>query len=296
MIFLTLFAFPAPAGLVESLKAHVGEEIITQRDLHDFKIQLKQKLVPPSLLLKKLYNSSELLKKEDLRLQFLIEREMLAQLAKPAPVNEKSLRTAFKAMQGSLPKKHFAKKLSRAGLTEDSLKQALKASRQIDFLLSQSVLSKISLSDQDIESYHFAKYNKPLFKAFEYEFSSLSFPENKKDMVLKSRRDHPVQNLEELSKSLNLEYKSSRLKEDQISRDFKKELDKLSVSQFSPLMFLGGRYYLLQLKWKSPLISPKEKRKRDQIEKLLFDQKLKQELRQWIEIQKSLFFIKQISP
>ena len=297
LIFLVLFSFNLPASLVESLRAQVGEEAISQKDLDNFKLQLKQKLIPPSLLLKSLYSPSQLLKSEKLRLQFMIETRMLSQLAEQEklPFDEIRLNKELKALQGSLSKQQFSNKLKRAGLNLESLKQSLKTNLQIELLLSQFVLSKITVSDQDIESYHFKKYKKPLFKVFEYEFTSLPFPENKKSQVLKFRQESPFKSLEELSQSLNLEYKTSRLKEDQISKMFKKELDKLSVSQFSPLLFSGDSYYLLQLKWKAPFISPQEKRKKDQIEKLIFDKKLKQELRQWIEEQKSQVFIKQIS-
>ena len=294
LFFLIFFNLQLQAQLVESLKAQVGEEIITQIDLNNFKLQLKQNLVPASLLLKTLYTPSQLLKNEKARLSFMIETRLLSQLAqqKKIPLDETELNKELKFLQRNLSKRLFSKKLKRAGLTLESLKKSLNEKLQIDRLLSQFVLSKITVSDEDIESYHFTKYKKALFKVFEYEFSSLSFPENKKEQVLKFRQENPLKSLEDLSQSLNLEYKSSRLKEDQIRKMFKKELDKLSVSQFSPLLFSGNSYYLLQLNWKAPVISPKEKIKKDQIEKQIFENKLKQELRQWIEEQKNQFFIK----
>ena len=296
-ILLFFFSLNSMSRLVESLKAQVGGEAVTQSDLNNFKLQLKQKLNPSSLLLKTLYSPSQLLKNKPLLLQFMIEKSMLSQLAaqKEPPLNKNLLNKELKSLQGGLSKKSFSQKLKRAGMTIESLKQEIKESMQIDFLLNQSVLSKVTISNQDIESYHFIKYRSPLFKVFEYEFSSLAFPESKKDQIIAYRQKKPFKSLEELSKALSLEFKNSRLKEGQISPVFKKELDRLSVSQFSPLLLLEDSYYLLQLKWKAPLISPKEKRKRDKIEQLLFEKKLEQEMRQWIDKQKSLFFIKEIS-
>ena len=298
LILLFFFNWSSQARLVESIKAQVGEEIITQRDLHNFKSQLKQKLVPPSLLLKTLYSRSQLIKKKSLRLKFMIENSLLTQLSEQSDglIDQSVLNKALKSMQGKLSQEQFNKKLKAVGLSLESLKKGLKSSLQIDFLLSQSVFSKISLSNQDIESYHFTKYKKPLFKFFEYEFTSLSFPESKKGLVIKKRQENSFKSLEELAQELNLEYKTSRLKENQISESFKKELDKLSVSQFSSLLLIGETYYLLQLKWKSPLISPKEHKKKSQIEKILYEKKAKQELRQWLEEKKSQFFIKQNFP
>ena len=93
-VFLAFFSFKPYARLVESLKAQVGEVVISQKDLNDFKLQLKQKLVPASLLLKNLYKPSQLLKSEELRLQFMIESQMLSQLAqqKKLPLDEKHVK------------------------------------------------------------------------------------------------------------------------------------------------------------------------------------------------------------
>ena len=296
-IFFLLLSSFSEARLVESLKAQVGGELISQIDISNFKSQLKQKLIPPSLLLKQLYKPSNLLNNKTRLLNFMIEKSMLSQLAdqKKLPVEQKELNKIFNSLKAGLSEKQFLQKLKKSGLTKEALKQQIKESLQIDFLLNQSVLSKITVSDQDIQSYHFTKYKNPLFKVFEYEFVTMAFAEDKKAPVLKLRQESPSKNLKELSQSLNLETKNSQLKEDQISPVFKKELDKLSVSQFSPLLFLNGSYYLLQLKWKAPFISAKEKRKRDKIESLLFEKKLKQEMKKWIEEQKKNFFIKKIS-
>ena len=298
VIFFVFFNLQLQARPVESLKAQVGEEILTQMDLKNFKSQLKNKTRPLSLL-QTFYNSSQLLKNEKLRLKFLIERNLILQLAEKQKLAvdstkiEKELR-AF--LQKTYPKISLAKnliKIKKVGSVDLSLaRKTLKENLQINQILSQSVFSKVSVSDQDIESYHFAKYKKALSKVFEYEFSSLSFPESKKNMVLKAREAKPLESLEELSKKLGLEYKKSRLQEGQINQAFKTELDKLSVSQVSPLVLVGGTYFLLELKWKSALISPKEQEKKAKIEKSLYDQKLKQVYKEWIEEQKSQFFIK----
>ena len=295
LIPFAVFSFKLQARLVESIKAQVGEEIISQIALSNFKLQLQKKLTPPSLLLKTLYKPSQLIKNEETRLNFMIERNLLAQLAQQQniSIDKTTLNKELKSLQGALSNTQFSKKLKRATLSLKSFKEYLNTNLQIDFLLSQSVLSKISISDQDIESYHFTKHKKPLFKAFEYEFASLSFPENKKALVLKNLKKSFIKNLDELSQNLNLEYKTSKLKGNQISQIFKEELDKLSVSQVSSLLLVGNRYYLLQLKWKAPLTSPQERKIKARIEKILFDRKLNQELRQWIDEKKNQFFIKQ---
>ena len=305
LTFLILFSFQLKALPAESIKAQVGEEIISQIDLKSFRAQLKKKTQALSLL-QTFYKPSQLLKDEKLRLKFLIERSLILQLAQKQKLTVDSTKLEKELslfLQKTYPKnKRFSKKTTKATSSFDiapgdleivSLtRKTLKENLQINQILSQSVFSKVSVSEQDIESYHFAKYKKPLSKLFEYEFSSLSFPESKKNAVLKAREFKTLESLEELSKKLNLEYKKSRLQEAQINQAFKTELDKLSVSQVSPLILVGDTYFLLQLSWKSALISPKEQEKKARIEKNLYEQKLKQVYREWIEEQKSQFFIK----
>ena len=135
--------------------------------------------------------------------------------------------------------------------------------------LSLFVISKITISEQDIESYHFNKYNKALFKSFEYEFASVRFSENKKETFLKKILYKDLMDLKKTALSLGLEYKVSKLKQKDIQPVFKKELDKLSVSQLSPILIFGDSYYILQLKWKYPKISPEEQKRKTRIEKIL---------------------------
>ncbi|MCY4320895.1 MAG: hypothetical protein OXC37_00600 [Bdellovibrionaceae bacterium] len=297
-LFLLFFQFNLESRLVESLKAQIGEEVITQIDLYNFKLQLKQKLLPSSILLETLYKPSELLRSKKLRLQFLIEKSLLNQVAQQKNIymEESLLTKKINSFKGALSNKSFSQKLRRGALSFESFRKDLNAFSKIELLLNQAVLSKIAISNQDIESYHFKKYKKALYKNFEYEFISLSFSETKKALVLKSLSQKEFTDLKALAQSFKLEYKSSRLREDQISPIFKKELTKLSVSQISSVLFFENTYYLLQLSWKTPLTSPKEIKIKNQIEEILFRQKLKKELREWIEEQKKQVFIKTAFP
>ena len=296
-LFFSLFITAPLAKPLESLRAQVGSEIISQIDLENFKTQLQQGLVPSSLLFNSLYSKSQLLNSENDRLNFLIERIMILQMIPPEfqKVNEDLLNQSLKKIRGKSSQAHFLSRLKKAGLNLSSFKKFLEEDLQIELFLSQNVLSKISVFDQDIESYYFKKYNEALFKNFEYEFLSLSFGEDKKTLVLKRLGAEKKEALELMAETLGLDSKNSKLKGTEIGAEIKKELDKLSVSQISPLLLIGGSYYLFQLKWKSPLISPQEEKIKAEIEQKLYQQKTKQELEQWLAQKKSEIFIKKIS-
>lgn len=289
-----LFSFNSQARVVEKIQAQIAEEMISLIDLKNFQKQFRWGLVPSSLLLKQVYKKSELLKDKNKLLDFMITRKMLFQIAQQEKLPEipkKNIEKRLSSIKGSSSHKSFSRKLIKAGLTLQDLRQQILMNLKNDLLLSQFVVSKITVSEQDVESYHFNKYNQALFKNFEYEFVSINFTENKKEAVLKKLLGKTSDNLEEIARSLKLEYKTFKLKDGEIQSLFKKELDKLSVSQISPFLLLGGSYYILQLKWKQPQISPREQKKKGQIEKFLFEKKLKEEIQKWIEEKKASFSI-----
>ena len=117
------------------------------------------------------------------------------------------------------------------------------------------------------------------------------FSENKKEAVLKKILDKDLVDLERMALSLGLESKASKLKQKDIQPVFKKELDKLSVSQISPILIFGDFYYILQLKWKHPKIAPDEQKRKTRIEKILYEKKRKEEIHKWIEEKKASFSI-----
>ena len=290
---LFLFSFPSQAQIVERVQAQIGKEMISFIDLKRFKKQLRLGLVSPSLLLKHLYKRGELLKDNNKLLDFMILREMLFQIAKKEKelpeIPKKEIENMVITLQGSLSKKRFARRLKRGKLNRESLKRQILIDLTNDWLLSRFVLPKAMTSKQDIESYHFNKYKKPLFKHFEYEFVSVSFTEDKKTVVYKKLKDKKADNLEKIALLLGLEHKTLKLKDEDIQSLFKAELEKLSVSQISPLLVIGDTYYILQLKWKQAQISPAEQQKKEKIEQTLYQTKLKKEMQQWITEQRASF-------
>ena len=290
---LFFFSLNLQANVVEKVQAQAGEKMISLIDLKNFKAQLLSNLVPPSILLRHMGGKALLLKDEKKLLDFMIYRYMIYQIAQKETLKEPPKQTVQKALhqlKGSASHKEFSRKLSRSGLSLKSLKKQIHMDLKSDQWLNQNLISKIIISEQDIESYHFNRYNKPLFKSFEYEFVSVSFSEDKKPDVLK-KLTAKADNLEEMAQSLGLESKSLKLKDKDIQQVFKRELKKLSVSQISPVLIFGGSYYILQLQWKQAQISPSEQKKRRQIEATLYTNKLKAEIQKWIEEKEADFFI-----
>ena len=294
--FLFLIApFKTSARLVERVQAQVAEEMISLLDLKSFQKRLKRGLVPSSFLLTELFKRSELLKDKNKLLDFMIYRNLLAQIAKTKPlpeVSEKQILESLQKLKGKSPDKSFSKQLSKLGINLSSIKQEILIDLKNDLLLQQALASKVLISEQDIESYHYHVYNQPLFKSFEYEFVSAFFPAQKKDLFFKKLSQIQIKDLQETALVLGLEHKVLKLHQRDLQKKFQKELEKLSVSQVSPLLLSGSSYYLLQLKWKYPQLQPKEQRKKVKIEQTLYRKQFKEEAKKWIEEKKNLFAIR----
>ncbi len=287
-------SFNLSGEIVEKIQAQAGEEMISLIDLKNFRRQISSGLLPSSLLAKRAQEKSHFLKDRKKLLDFMIDRSMLYQIAqkeKLPKVSEKAIEAKFQQIKGSDSHKAFARKLKKAGLTSKTLKEQILIGLKNDLLISHWTAPKSAVSEQDIESYHFNKYGRPLFKSFEYEFVSVRFPESHKEAILKKIKLTGFSDLEKAAQALGLEPKISKLKQRDIQPVFKKELDKLSVSQISPLLILGDSYYILQLKWKYPRISPKEQKKKSQIERILFQKRQKEAVQKWIQEKRADFSI-----
>lgn len=296
LIFLLFLICPliSSARLVERVQAQVAGEMISFMDLKNFQTKLKTGLVPPSLLLTQFFTKAEILKDKNVLLDFMIYRVLLAQLAEKAQlpnVSDEQITKTISSLKESSPKKNFSKKLAAVGETSSSLKQDVLIDIKNDLLLHQSIASKVIISEQDIESYHFNKYKEPLFKSFEYEFILASFPEKKKKDIFKKLSKIQIKDLKKTAQALGLEYKNLTLKQKDLQKDFKKELDGLSISQVSSLLLSQGSYYLLQLKWKTPQVKPEEQKRRMEIEQALYKKRLKEEIKKWLYEKKKAFLI-----
>ena len=288
----------APSGIVvEKILAQIGEDIISLIDFKNFRKQMSLGLIPSSLLLKNVFKKSQLLKDQNLLLEFMIARHILYQTAKKEEnlpkLSSKQIDQALAQLKGKMSHKKFARRLKKARLNLKSLKALIAVDLTNDILLSMLAAPKVMVSEQEISARHFKQYQRALFKNFEYDFVSVQFSEDKKLRVLAALKKPSPLPLEKMAQRFDLEIKHSKLKDREIHKIFKAELERLSVSQSSPVIFLNGIYYILQLKWKTPIVSPKEKAIRDRLEQEIYKEKLKTELIQWVKEKKAGFFIKQ---
>ena len=329
LLFLLFFSTPCSALLLEKIQAQVGANIISQIDVEQLQTREQHALLPSTFLLDSLYKNKEFhqetshlfssliqktfpknpaLKKKkpvsqkELALNYLIVRELLWQeYNKPPSPTQPGMRFdspnishIFKEKQGKRSLTQFKAVLKKAGFNSSFEYQSfLKKEKTIDLFVMGLFASKTSLSNRELEAAFFKAYKRKLFSNYMYEFLLVSFTEDEKEVVLNSieKKDH-LKDFNQWASSLGLSVKKSKLKSHEIEKTIRPELDKLSISQVSPLLFINSSYHLLQLKWKEALTDSKDQAKKTLLEKELANQKLLQELAYWIQNKKDQSFIK----
>lgn len=309
-LFLIFYCsgFNSFATLLEKTTAQVGKSMISLIDLKTFQKRMRLNLIPDSFILDSLYKgrwtllqkpatSNKLGPQKERALNYLILREIVRQKIKNLPLEqslpEPEITATLKKQKGRLSSGQFLSRLKKAGFGSLLEYQIfLKEEKKMELLLMRALSPKIALFNHEIESAFFKVYKRSLFSDYEYDFLLVSFEEDQKEQVLRSLQKKSPGDLKKWAKALNLSFKNSKLKSKEIESSIRKELDKLSVSQISPLLFLSSSYYLLQLKWKEALIDPKDRNKKLKIEGNLSQKKLWRELSYWIQSEKDQFFIK----
>ena len=134
-------------AVVEETMVQIGEEMISLIDFKNFRKQVRLKLVPPSLLLEEQYQRTKLLEDQNKLLDFMIDRNILYQIAKKEKlpeVSKKDIEAKFDQLKDDFSHKVFAKKLKKTVLTPKILKEQILIDLTNDLLLSQFVISKVT--------------------------------------------------------------------------------------------------------------------------------------------------------
>ncbi|MGI9548806.1 MAG: hypothetical protein ACR2M7_02350 [Bdellovibrionales bacterium] len=294
-LFFIGISSASQARLVEKTAAFVAEKAFLSSDIRQFQQQIKANLAPDSFLFS-LYPEKKLLQSKSLALDFLILQEILFQTAqqkKLALPPQNFLKKKQLKLKRSAANKSWEAKLLAQGLSLDSFWKQVDQYALTDLLISQQVVSKVIISENEVNSYYFNKYGKNLFKDFEYEFSFVSFPNNKKgaEDAQAFLKEAQRNSFAKQSRKKRLVVKHFKLKNFEINPKMYQALKRLSVSQISKPLLIRDQLYLLNLKWKRPFLNPQQQKKIAEVQKHLFETQIKKELKKWIEIQKSFFLV-----
>ncbi len=300
IFFLSFFySFPLLAQIVEKTLATVEGEMISLMDLKEAQKRLKSGFMEDSPLLS-LFQKSKLKQKNSVTLEFLVYEKLLDSSAPKTPIepNHFQLELNKKRKKMGLSKKAFSRKLVKNHFTSSSYKAFLKKSILRNLLIQKEVMEKIRISDQELNEYTLQTQGKPLFTSFEYDLTYLSFPPTHEGQ----KQAHETYLLLTKNPSFFNKWKPSqkgekketlkKIKLSTLSPMVKKAIKPLSIGGISTVLSLPTGHHIFKALWKEPVITVKNKKRREKAFRLLFNARFKKQLRDWLEQKKKTSFIK----
>ena len=302
ILLCLIFCFPLCAKVltVEKTLADISGEMISLMDLKEARKRLKNGFFKDSPLLI-LFSPAELKQKNSALLNFLIYRKILDLKAAqsrltldPARLKKALLR---KKKNSRLSKKAFSRKLVKNNFTSSSYKIFLKKSLLRKQLIQREVGEKIKFSDEDLNEYARQKEGKALFTSFEYELAYLLFPptakgdRNAKKVFKKISKEN---SFFDKWKPKNPGEKKDILKNLKLSTlnpAVQKAVKPLSVGQISGLLLLPSGHHIFKAVWKSPVIRPKDQKRKARLSRLFFKELFKKKLKAFLTEEKKQFFV-----
>ena len=299
LALIATFSFLISAQTVEKTLAVVEEEMISLLDLKETKLRAKKGFLEDSPLMV-LFKKTDLYKKDSTLLDFLIYQKILdisvaeAELKVSSHHLKKELNN--KRKKTGLSKKAFSKRLVKSRFTADSYKKFLKKTILRHLLLQKEIMEKIRISDEDVNEYALQKQGKALFSSFKYELAFLYFPlTNKGKTQAQKISQQLMQNPAFFDKwKPEKEEKKEILKNIRLSSlhpSIKKHISTLSTGQISPVLSLPSGYHIFKVIWKAPIITNKNKKRKDKLSALLFKEIFRKKLKLWLEAKKEKSFI-----
>jgi len=255
----------------DKIVAIVNNEIITQKDLDDFSNFMRWEM-------KKEYSKEELLER-------LIEDRLILQAAlkEDLKVSPERIKARIEGIKKSYKsKEEFEDTLLNRGLSLSDLESKIREQILMYDIVEKKIKSKISILPQEVTDYYL---NHPT------EFTE---PEKRKvlglnieDAILadKIRKDFSnFKNFEEISLKYSLEIKDlGWVRRDQLREEISEVVFRLKKDEFSPVLSLDGRYYIFKLEEISKEKKIPLKDVSESIYSLLFEEKMKKGLEDWLQ-------------
>lgn len=298
-VFILTFSFFLSAQTVEKTLAVVEEEMISLLDLKEAKLRIKKGFLDDSPIMI-LFKKQDLYKKDSTLLDFLIYQKILdISVAGPKlEVSPNHLKKELnnKIKKAGLSKKAFSKKLVKSRFTANSYKEFLKKTILRHLLLQKEIMEKIRISDEDVNEYALQKQGKALFSSFKYELAFLYFPltsEGKKQAQKISQQFVQNPTLFDDWKPKKEEKKEilKNIRLSSLHPSIKKHISILSTGQISPVLSLPSGYHIFKVIWKAPIITNKNKKRKDKLSAILFKEIFRKKLKLWLEAKKEKSFI-----
>ncbi len=292
LILAGLFiAFWGPLSLAgDGVVAVVNNEVITQKDLNDFinfmKIQLSGQYTKEEVT----QRVNEML--PDL-ISRLIEDRLILQAAykENMPVNQSRIDARIEQIKkGYASEADFLNDLTSRGLNLTDIETKIREQFLMFEIIDRKVKSKVIVKPQEVTAYYYAHkkdFGKPELRWV--RFLTIKDPEIINEL---KQEIYHYENLDQVAAVYSLQITDlGWVTSKQLNKQIARIVFNLEEGRISPLMNLADNNYLFEVKQIQPSKELSLTQMQDEISKYLFEKKMKQALREWLEELKSKAYI-----
>ncbi len=294
------------AEVVDKIVAVVNDEIITRKDLEDFKKQLQKGKFVDDLMIK---DKVTLLKDDKALLRQMIDEKII-----DSEVKHQDLAVTVEKVDQEIRRVTDQNRMSRQQLVDELKKQGVSFSEYQAFmkqrlerqaLIQKAISSKIRISEEEIQNYYLSTYGNKNLTAYEYSIAHILFRPKGGDKDAAKERAAAVST--KLKAGEDFDKLATQYSEDPNftqggflgsfkNGEFLKELEaavaNMNPGQYSDVIQSKLGYHILKLLSKNITKDPVYESKKKDIQNILYEKAFAQQFKFWVEQKKSESFIR----
>lgn len=308
-ILLAAICVSASAEVIERIVATVNDSIITQTDMDKFADQLKSGGLTDDLLVPDEESKKQILSDRAKLLDVMIDEKVI-----DSEVKKQDLSVSIERVEQEI--RSIAK---RNGISRDALKNAIqergvKFSDYQDFikrglerqaLIEKAIVSKIKISEDDVQAQFLAQSGQRGEDSFEYTLAQIFFSPQKGGMAKARERAQYV--LNKLGEGSSFETLAGDYSEDpnfsaggvlgtfktgEILKEFERAAQKLQPNEHSGIVETKSGLHIIKVLRKKLIPDPRLESAKDKIRNQIYEKAYKKQFRSWLEQLRSEAFIR----
>lgn len=304
-----VFSFTASADVIERIVATVNDSIITQTDMDKFSDQLKSGGLTDDLLIPDEEAKKGILSDRTKLLNVMIDEKVI-----DSEVRKQDLSVSIERVEQEVRSIAKRNNLSRDALKAAIQERGVKFSDYQDFikrglerqsLIEKAIVSKIKISEDDVQATYLAQSGNRGEDAFEYTLAQIFFTPQKGGAAKARERAQFV--LSKLREGNSFETLAGEYSEDpnfsaggvlgtfrtgEILKEFERAAQKLQPNETSGIIETKSGFHIIKVLRKKLIPDPRLEGAKDKIRNQLYEKAYKKQFHGWLEQLRSEAFIR----
>jgi len=306
ILLLSVMASLSHAETVDKIVAIVNDEILTLKDIENYKKQLQRGKFIDDLIIT---DKEKLLKDRSALIEHMINERIIDSEVKRQDLSvtvEKVDQEIKKVSDGNrMTRSELIAALKKEGISFSEYQNFIKQRLERQALIQKTISSKIKITDDEIQNYYMNNYKGSSVTSYEYSLAHILFlPKGGDKEAAKSRAESVLKKLNagESFDSLASQYSEDpnfsaggflgNFKSGEFLKELENSVQNLSVGSHTNLVPTKFGYHIVKLLSKKIVKDPLFESKKKEIQNILYEKAFAQQFKFWIEERKLGSFIK----